>query len=69
MNPKTDHDMIVELYSAVCGLNGQDGLLRKYKTLSEDYYKFKRYALSVFYFLLGAGILTGSTLQALNLIK
>ncbi len=61
---KSDHDILVEIHAAVCGINGQGGLLREHKKLSEDYYRFKRYVLITASFLVGSGIL-GTGIMAL----
>jgi hypothetical protein len=57
MPPKTDHDMLIDLHAAICGVNGQDGLLRSHKALKTDFYKFKTCVIIVFAFLLGSGAL------------
>jgi len=55
--PKTDHDMIQELWQAVCGFDGQPGLLKDYAEHKSDYLRFKTRVLIVFFFLLGTGAL------------
>ncbi len=55
MTPKTDHDMLVELHTAVCGVDGQNGLLRSHQALKTDYYNFKRWVMGIIAFLVGSG--------------
>jgi len=67
---KTDHDMLVELHTAICGYNGQEGLLKNYAKFKENYYKekndhncdyqkFKRCVYMLVSFAVGSGLLGG----------
>jgi len=58
---------VSEIKTALKGYNGYPGLCKSHKDLAEDYYSFKRRALLVFGFLVGAGILTGGSLGVLQL--
>jgi hypothetical protein len=46
-----------EIKTLLKGYNGYPGLCERHENLSKDYYKFKRWVLSVFFFLLGSGAL------------
>ena len=59
---------VSEIKTALKGYNGYPGLCKSHKDLAEDYYSFKRRALLVFGFLVGAGILTGGSLGLLQLL-
>jgi len=52
---------VTEIKTLLKGYNGYKGLCKAHEDLATDYYAFKRKALLVFGFLVGAGILTGGT--------
>ncbi len=66
---KSDHDMLADIHVVLLGTNGQGGLLRDHDKLKEDYYKFKRRVLTVFYFLLGSGVLGVSSTEIIKLLN
>lgn len=75
MAEKTDHDMIIEMHSVLLGTNGYKGLCREFdehkdadKNFRKDYYNFKRFAIGIFCFLAGAGVLTGGGIGIAKLI-
>ena len=37
--PKTDHDLIVSMHTALCGVDGQDGLVKKVNGLSKSVFR------------------------------
>ena len=59
---------VSEIKTALKGDNGYPGLCKSHKDLAEDYYSFKRRALLVFGFLVGAGVLTGGSLGILQVL-
>jgi hypothetical protein len=65
---KTDHDMIRELYAAVCGVDGQDGLLRSHNELKKDHYKLKGSFWRIIWILTGALLVSG-TFNGIELVK
>jgi hypothetical protein len=76
MPEKTDHDMIIEMHAVLLGANGRPGLCTEFeqnkadqKKFREDYYKFKRAVLCVFFFLLGSGALGGIGVGIAELVK
>jgi hypothetical protein len=56
MAQKTDHDMIVEMYSLLVG-NGRQGLCKDYEELKKDFYAFRRSLLLILGVLVGSGML------------
>ncbi len=58
--------MLVEVHAAVCGINGQGGLLRAHEGLAEDYYKFKRWILITAAFLVGSGLLSAGIIELIK---
>jgi len=65
-------EQIREIRQALLGLNGHDGLLKLFEEhkqsderFREDYYIFKRWVLSVFFFLVGSGAITVGIIQAI----
>jgi hypothetical protein len=65
--PQSDHDMIKELYTAICGVNGQDGLLREFKTLKTDHYKLKETFWKFFWIATGIAMVTGMSFGGVKL--
>lgn len=53
---------VTEIKTALKGYNGYPGLCKSHEDLASDYYSFKRRALLVFGFMVGAGILTGGSI-------
>ena len=53
---------VTEIKIALKGYNGYKGLCKSHEELAKDYYSFKRRALLVFGFMVGAGILTGGSI-------
>ena len=53
---------VTEIKTMLKGYNGYKGLCKSHEDLASDYYSFKRRALLVFGFMVGAGILTGGSI-------
>ncbi len=65
MSDKSDHDMLIEIHAVLLGANGHKGLCEQFEehkksdgAFRSDYYKFKRWAIGVFCFLVGSGVIT-----------
>ena len=63
-------EQIQKISQALLGFNGHDGLLNLFEEhreaderFREDYYNFKRWVLSVFFFLVGSGVITAGIIQ------
>lgn len=75
MTPDTEQQLIHELkqvntnyqkiHQALCGYEGQEGLIQSHEKLKRDYYDFKRKMLMVLAFALGSGALGISIWQLL----
>lgn len=61
----TDHDMIVQMHTAMMGVCGVGGCLREHKALRKDYYTFKRTVMIVAAFLIGAGLLSLGAIESI----
>jgi hypothetical protein len=57
-NPKSDHDMLVEMHSIVCG-NGNKGLCQKHDELAAAFYKFRLQVIAIACISLGSGGMIG----------
>ena len=69
MPPKSDHDLLIEIHTAVCGIDGQNGLLRGHKQLREEFDHFRKLAVAVFFFILGSGVLGFTADKLIQFIK
>ncbi len=68
MAEKSDHDILVEIHTAVMGSNGQGGLCRSHDALKRDYYNFKRWVIGIFCFLVGSGVIGIGAVQIAKFI-
>jgi len=59
---------VSEIKTMLKGYNGYPGLCTRHENLSKDYYKFKRWVLSIFFFLLGSGALGVGIYQLIGVI-
>lgn len=68
MGLKSDHDMLVEIHTALFGPNGntEEGLCSRYRKLSVDYYNFKRWVIGI---LIAAVVSGGGSIGLINLLK
>ena len=74
MSQKSDHEMITEMYTILCG-NGHTGLCKQFEEHKEsdrqfrrEYYAFKRWILVVLAFLVGTGAVSLSVLKVAPLL-
>ncbi len=68
MAEKTDHDLLVEMHTILCG-NGNEGWGKKHDVLAKDVYNYRRKTLMIFCFLAGGGGLGVGIIELAKLIK
>jgi len=56
MAQKTDHDMIVEMYTVLLG-DGHQGLCEDYQEMKKDFYAFRRAIILILGVLIGSGVI------------
>jgi hypothetical protein len=64
---KGDHDMIVEMHSALCGYNGKKGLLADFEVLKTKHYRLEGRVSKYFWILTGAALTVGGSIGGVKL--
>ena len=69
MTDEERDNKINAIYNVLMGVDGYPGLAKRFEELASSHYRLKRLAYSVFFFLLGSGVLGGSAIALVQAIK
>lgn len=63
---KDDQEKLTAVHTVLIGTDGVPGLAKRFEDLARSHYKLKKYFWTLVGFLIGAGVITGSTIWAVN---